>query len=224
MLSSPESEEPEAEHKEEEEERRPGGQHSEMIAADKKLFEANFAAENFMIHKKMLMYYQGGIEGTTIASLATIHMMFSDIMRNDEAHDDNQYKMLLVYSFCIMGIICALMNSVLSSTVKIYGNAALLCEADETEVLQIIRQVRRKQEECAKWWIVCLLMLVLQGAHWAWDSGNLPVIISESVANAVAIFLMYYYGNKARQLFSPDNNDSGPLVFQVVFLCAHRIA
>jgi hypothetical protein len=90
-----------------------------MIVADKKVFEASFAAENFMIHKKMLTYYQGGMEGTTIASLATIHMMFSDIMRNTEVESANHYKMFLVYALCIVGIVCALMNAMLSATVKI---------------------------------------------------------------------------------------------------------
>ena len=181
-----------------------------MILADKKVFEAQFAAENFMIHKKMLSYYQGGMQGTTIASLATIHMMFSDIMRNDEVKGANHYKMFLVYSLCVVGIVCALVNTVLSTTVKIYGNAALLCEAEEDEVVQIIRAVRRKQEECA-----CLLLLVLQGANWAWDSGNYPVIVTESLVNMVALGLMVHYGVKTKRLFSLHHDDHGPLVFKV---------
>jgi hypothetical protein len=62
-------------------------------------------------------------------------MMFSDIMRNEVEHEDsNYYKMFFVYALCVMGIVCAFMNAVLSTTVKIFGNAALLCEASDDEV------------------------------------------------------------------------------------------
>ena len=187
-----------------------------MIHADKKLLETQFAADNFTLHKKMLAYYQGGMQGTTIASMATIHMMFSDIMRNTDQHQGaNYYKMYLVYGMCIGGIVCALMNAMLTSTVKIYGNAALLCEASGEEVVQIIRRVRKKQEECVQWWLCCLVLLILQAAAWAWDSGNWVVLISESVVNVVGLYLMYRCGMETKRLLSRHSDSHGPLIFKV---------
>lgn len=194
-----------------------------MILAEKRVFETHFASENFSIHKKMLTYYQAGMQGTTIASLATIHMMYSDIMRNNAQHvESNYYKMFLVYALCVMGIMCALMNAVLSTTVKIFGGASLLCEADNDEVVQIILGVRRKQEECARWWLAALLLIGLQGAAWAWDSGNWPVLAAETFVNVCALGLALHQARKTMRIFSPDSNDSGPLVFKVRRLRATR--
>lgn len=81
--------------------------------------------------------------------------------------------------------------------------------------MYIAAVVGLQQEECAKWWIACLLLLLLQAAAWAWDSGNYPVIATETLVNVTALGLMVHFGLKTRRLFSADKNDSGPLVFKV---------
>jgi hypothetical protein len=60
------------------------------------------------------------------------------------------------------------------------------------------------------------VLIALQGAAWSWDSGNTPVIVTESFVNIGVLCLAVYYGRKTIRLFSPDSNDSGPLVFKVL--------